>query len=212
MAATQCNSGPAVLLYGFRPMFLAAASWAIVALALWLGMFFGAIQLPTRFDPMSWHIHEMLFGFVMAAVAGFLLTAIPNWTGRLPVRGPRLAVLASLWLLGRVACLVSADLPAWLAIIADLAFPTGLLSVAMREIITGRNWRNLPVTAPLGLFIVADLLMHLEGLGVAVPTGLGWARGRRADPANLGHRRPHHPKLHVQLAVQEEERPAAGIA
>jgi uncharacterized protein involved in response to NO len=137
-------------------------------------MFFGYMQLPSRFDPLSWHVHEMLFGFVMAAVAGFLLTAIPNWTGRLPVRGLGLAALAGLWLLGRLACLISADMPAWLAIVADLAFPTALLAVAAHEIITGRNWRNLPMTAPLALFIVADLLMHLESLGISVPTGLGW--------------------------------------
>jgi uncharacterized protein involved in response to NO len=155
-------------------MFLAAGSWAIVALALRLAMFFGSLQLPTRFDPLAWHVHEMLFGFVMAAVAGFLLTAIPNWTSRLPVRGYPLAALAGLWLLGRIACLVSADLPTWLAVLADLAFPTSLLAVAAREIIVGRNWRNLPMTTPLALFIVADLLMHLESLGVSVPTGLGW--------------------------------------
>lgn len=165
---------PAVLDYAFRPMFLAAGSWAVIALALWLVMFFGYMRLPTRFDPLAWHVHEMLFGFVMAAVAGFLLTAIPNWTGRLPVRGNRLAVLAGLWLLGRLACLISADLPAWLAVLADLAFPTALLAVAAREIIAGRNWRNLPMTAPLALFIIADLLMHLESLGFAVPAGLGW--------------------------------------
>ncbi|MGC2415195.1 MAG: NnrS family protein [Stellaceae bacterium] len=165
---------PAVLDYAFRPMFLAAGSWAVIALALWLAMFFGYVQLPTRFDPLAWHVHEMLFGFVMAAVAGFLLTAIPNWTGRLPVRGLRLAALAGLWLLGRLACLISADLPTWLAVLADLAFPTALLAVAAREIIAGRNWRNLPMTAPLALFIIADLLMHLESLGFAVPIGLGW--------------------------------------
>jgi uncharacterized protein involved in response to NO len=165
---------PAVLDYAFRPMFLAAGSWAVIALALWLAMFFGYVQLPTRFDPLAWHVHEMLFGFVMAAVAGFLLTAIPNWTGRLPVRGVGLAALAGLWLLGRLACLISADLPAWLGVLADLAFPTALLAVAAREIIAGRNWRNLPMTAPLMLFIIADLLMHLESLGVAVPIGLGW--------------------------------------
>ena len=165
---------PAVLDYAFRPMFLAAGSWAAIALVLWLAMFFGSLQLPTRFDPLAWHVHEMLFGFVMAAVAGFLLTAIPNWTGRLPVRGYPLAALACLWLLGRLACLISADLPAWLALFADLAFPISLLAVAAREIIAGRNWRNLPMTAPLALFIAADLLMHLESLGVSVPTGLGW--------------------------------------
>ena len=165
---------PAVLDYAFRPMFLAAGSWAVIALALWLAMFFGYVQLPTRFDPLAWHVHEMLFGFVMAAVAGFLLTAIPNWTGRLPVRGYPLAALACLWLLGRLACLISADIPAWLGVLADLAFPSALLAVAAREIIAGHNWRNLSMTAPLMLFIIADLLMHLELLGFAVSIGLGW--------------------------------------
>jgi uncharacterized protein involved in response to NO len=66
-----------------------------------------AIELPSRFDPLTWHIHEMLFGFVMAAIAGFLLTAIPNWTQRLPVSGGLLGLLAGLWLLGRIACLGS---------------------------------------------------------------------------------------------------------
>lgn len=176
-ARPKRDQGPAVLLYAFRPMFLAAASWAVIALALWLAMFFGYIQLPTRFDPMSWHIHEMLFGFVMAAVAGFLLTAIPNWTGRLPVRGQGLGVLAALWMVGRLACLVSAVLPAWLAVVADVAFPVTLLAVAAREIVTGRNWRNLPMTVPLTVFVLSDLLMHLESLQVNVPAGLGWRLG-----------------------------------
>lgn len=170
----------AVLTHAFRPMFLGAGIWVIVTVALWLAMFFGYVELPTRFGPLAWHIHEMLFGFVMAAVAGFLLTAIPNWTGRLPVRGVPLALLASLWLLGRIACLISADLPAWLAIGADLSFPGVLLTVAAREIVIGRNWRNLPMTAPLLVFIAADLLMHLESIEVPVPTGLGWRLGLAA--------------------------------
>lgn len=167
----------AVFSYAFRPLFLAAASWAIVSIAVWLAMYLGYLQLPTRFDPLAWHIHEMLFGFVMAAVGGFLLTAISNWTNRLPVRGFLLALLASLWLLGRMACLISGDLPAWLAMAADLSFPTVLFAVAAREIIAGRNWRNLRMTAPLAVFILADLLMHFESLGFAVPTGLGWRLG-----------------------------------
>jgi uncharacterized protein involved in response to NO len=169
--------GPALLLYAFRPMFLAAASWAAIALALWLAAFFGTIQLPTRFDPLSWHIHEMIFGFVLAAVTGFLLTAIPNWTGRMPVRGIGLALLAMLWLLGRIACLISADLPEWLAPAIDLACPVTLLAVVAREIIAARNWRNLPMTAPLSVFAIADLLMHLEALDAPVPPGLGWRLG-----------------------------------
>jgi uncharacterized protein involved in response to NO len=171
---------PAVLTYAFRPMFLAAGTWAIVAIAVWLAMFLGYLQLPTRFDPLAWHIHEMLFGFVMAAVGGFLLTAIPTWTGRLPVRGRALALLAGLWLLGRIACLISADLPAWLAVVADLSFPVVLLAVAAREIIVGRSWRNLPITVLLAGFIIADLLMHLESLGMSGPSGLGWRLGLAA--------------------------------
>jgi uncharacterized protein involved in response to NO len=145
----------AVLTHAFRPTFLGAGIWAIVAIAIWLAVLFGYFQLPTRFGPLAWHIHEMLFGFVMAAVAGFLLTAIPNWTGRLPVRGVPLAVLASLWLLGRIVCLISADLPAWLAIGADLSFPVVLLAVVARELVVGRNWRNLPMTAPLAILVFA---------------------------------------------------------
>jgi uncharacterized protein involved in response to NO len=171
---------PAVLSYAFRPLFLAAASWAIVAIALWLAMFLGYARLPTRFDPLTWHIHEMLFGFVMAAVGGFLPTAIPNWTNRLPVRGYSLALLTGLWMLGRIVCLISAVLPAWLAIGGDLSFPVALLAVAAVEIIAGRNWRNLLITAPVAVFVVADLLMDLESLSFTVPGGLGWRLGLAA--------------------------------
>jgi uncharacterized protein involved in response to NO len=171
---------PALFANAFRPLFIASAVWAVLAIALWLAMLFGYVELPSRFDPLAWHIHEMLFGFVMAAVGGFLLTAIPNWTGRLPVKGLPLALLAGLWLLGRLACMISGALPAWLAIAADLSFPAALLVVAAREIVAGRNWRNLAMTAPLAIFIAADLLMHLESQGVGVAGGLGWRLGLAA--------------------------------
>lgn len=79
--------GAALLAQGFRPFFLAAALWAMAVLVLWLCALHGLVTLPTAFDPLSWHVHEMLFGFVFAAMAGFLLTAIPNWTGRMPLQG-----------------------------------------------------------------------------------------------------------------------------
>jgi uncharacterized protein involved in response to NO len=119
----------------------------------------------------------MLFGFVMAAIAGFLLTAIPNWTGRLPVSSSPLALLAGLWLLGRIVCLISALVPAWIAIAADLAFPVAFIGVVARAIVVGRNWRNLPMVAPVSVLGIANLLMHLEADGVAVPSGLGWRLG-----------------------------------
>ena len=171
---------PAFLTQGFRPFFLAAGLWSATAIALWIVMFTTGIALPSRFDPLTWHIHEMLFGFVMAAVAGFLLTAIPNWTQRLPVSGEPLALLAGLWLLGRIACLVSALVPPWLATAADLSFPVILVAVVAREIVAGRNWRNLPMVAPVTVLGIANLLMHLEADGVAVPAGLGWRLGLAA--------------------------------
>jgi uncharacterized protein involved in response to NO len=177
------NEMPPLLTAGFRPFFLAAATWSVLALAAWLAMFSAGIDLPSRFDPMTWHIHEMLFGFIMAAVGGFLLTAIPNWTNRAPVTGAPLAVLAALWLLGRLACLTSAMLPAWLAPVVDLAFPLALEVVAARELVAVGNRRNYPLLAPVMVLAIANLLMHLQALGVAIPVGLGWRLGIAAVSA-----------------------------
>jgi hypothetical protein len=159
---------------GFRPFFLAAAVWAALAIALWIDLFLTGGALPSRFDPLTWHIHAMLFGFVPAAIAGFMLTAIPNWTGRPPIRGARLIGLVALWLLGRVACLISAVLPLWLAATVDLAFLVALCVVAAHEIIAARNWRNLMMPLPIGALAIANLLMYLELAQFNVPAGLGW--------------------------------------
>ncbi len=158
----------------FRPFFLATALWAALALALWIVLFMTGSNLPSRFDSLTWHIHAMLFGFVVAAIAGFMLTAIPNWTGRRPIQGASLAALVALWLLGRIACLVSAFLPLWLAAAADPAFPFALFAVAAREIVATRNWRNLMMPLPIGLLGIADLLMYLELAQFNVPPGFGW--------------------------------------
>jgi uncharacterized protein involved in response to NO len=168
---------PPLLTAGFRPFFLAAATWAAASLAVWLSLMAGDVQLPSTFDPLTWHIHEMLFGFVMAAVGGFLLTAIPNWTSRAPVSGTPLAVLVSLWVLGRIACLFSAMVPGWLAPIADLAFPVALEIIAARELIAAGNKRNYPLLAPVIVLAIANLLVHLQTLDVAIPAGLGWRLG-----------------------------------
>jgi uncharacterized protein involved in response to NO len=176
----SARSTPAVLTQGCRPFFLAAGLWSISALAIWIVMLVTGTTLPSRFDPLSWHIHEMLFGFVTAAIAGFLLTAIPNWTKRLPINGLPLALLVGLWLIGRLVCLVSAFVPFWLSSAVDLSFPVVLVAVAAREIVAGRNWRNLPMVVPVTVLGVANLLMHLETEGFAVPPGLGWRLGLAA--------------------------------
>jgi uncharacterized protein involved in response to NO len=175
MALAALDGRPTALWsLAFRPFFLAAGLWAPLAVALWIVLLVSGGTLPSRFDPPTWHLHAMLFGFVLATIAGFLLTAIPNWTGRQPVQGRLLIGLAILWLLGRVSCFVSAFLPLWLAAGVDLAFPLMLCTLAGCEIIAARNWRNLLIPMPIGVLAVADLLMYLELAGIDVPTGFGW--------------------------------------
>ena len=154
--------GPAILSFGFRPMFLLAALWAAVAMVLWIFLLTGLVDLPMHFDPVTWHAHEFLFGYVSAVIAGFLLTAVPNWTGRLPVVGWRLAALAVLWVIGRLAILSSAALPVWIVTLCDLSFLTVLWAVILREIIAGKNWRNLPVLALVGVLILSNAFFHFE--------------------------------------------------
>jgi uncharacterized protein involved in response to NO len=103
----RAYSGPAILSYGFRPFFLLGAAYAGLGILIWLPLWFGDIKMPTAFSPLDWHIHEMLYGYVPAVMTGFLLTAIPNWTGRLPLQGGPLAALAALWIVGRVAVCMS---------------------------------------------------------------------------------------------------------
>src|SRR5262249_54758570 len=89
----QPYGGPALFSYGFRPFFLCGAIYAGLAVVVWMPVFTGELALPTAFVPRDWHVHEMLYGYVPAVVTGFLLTAIPNWTGRLPLQGKPLSGL-----------------------------------------------------------------------------------------------------------------------
>jgi uncharacterized protein involved in response to NO len=156
--------GPALFSYGFRPFFLAGALWAGVAVLLWLAQFLGGLTLPTRLAPLDWHVHEMLFGYVAAVIAGFLLTAIPNWTGRLPVNGAPLAALAALWLAGRIAIMTSDKIGALPAAVIDVSFLATLAAVALREIVAGKNWRNLRVLVVIAVLIAANVVFHLEAM------------------------------------------------
>jgi uncharacterized protein involved in response to NO len=133
----------------------------------------GGLALPTAFDPVTWHAHEMLFGFAGSAVAGFLLTAVPNWTGRMALQGRPLAALAALWLAGRVAVAFSAVTGPHAAAALDLAFPAALLGVVAREIVVGRNWRNLPVCLALAGLLAANALTHLDAIGLAATGSAG---------------------------------------
>ncbi len=161
--STRTNySGSKILSKGFRPFFLLAPFWAMLALFIWVLMFAGIISLPTSFLSSDWHIHEMLFGYTSAVIAGFLLTAVPNWTGRFPISGWRLLLLALLWVLGRTVILFSSNLDAIIVLLADLSFLVILSLVIAREIIVGKNWRNLRILGLLACFTGANLYFHLE--------------------------------------------------
>jgi uncharacterized protein involved in response to NO len=158
---------------GFRPFFFGGPAWAIIALALWLTALSGAIELPAEIDALAWHRHEMLFGFVGAIIAGFLLTAIPNWTGRLPIAGWPLAGLFALWAAARLALLFSGFTGLALAAILDVGFFVALAALAAREVLLANN-RNLPVVGLILLFGLADALDYLCIAGTIPNPDLGW--------------------------------------
>lgn len=154
--------GPAVLSYGFRPFFLLGAAYAGLAILAWLPMFLGELTLRTAFVPRDWHVHEMLYGYLPAVITGFLFTAIPNWTGRLPIQGAPLLALVVVWVLGRFAVTCSAQIGWFAAMLIDISFLTLIAAAAGREIFAGRNWRNLKVVALIALLIVGNIAFHLE--------------------------------------------------
>ncbi len=166
---------PAFLRGGFRPFFVGAALWAVFALAAWLAFLFGLVPQTFIDDPLAWHRHEMLFGFVGAAIAGFALTAVPNWTGRLPIAGWPLAALFGVWSAGRILPFVLANENVVL-IALDGGFYILLAVLLGREIAKSRN-RNLPVVAVIALFGVADLLDRAAMAGNAEIGSLGWRSG-----------------------------------
>jgi len=170
---TRLAASPALLRGGFRPFFLGGALWAIAVIVLFTSALGGAITLPTTFDMITWHRHEMLFGYLGAVIAGFLLTAIPNWTGRLPIAGAPLAALAGLWLAGRIAVACSALIGAPLAAVIDVGFMVTLALVAAREVLAAHN-RNLPVVGMAFLLAIANGLDHAEAIGLPLPIGLGY--------------------------------------
>jgi len=155
-------AGPAVLSYGFRPFFLLGSIWAGLEVLAWLPMFYGELAVATAFSPRDWHVHELMFGYVSAVVAGFLFTAIPNWTGRLPLQGKPLLILILAWLAGRYAVTFSTSI-GWIgAAVLDCSFLVLMALAVAREIVVGKNWRNLKIVALLSLLGVANVAFHLE--------------------------------------------------
>lgn len=154
--------GPALFSYGFRPFFFFGSVYAGAIILVWLPAFYGELQLSTAFAPRDWHVHEMLFGYIAAVVAGFLLTAVPNWTGRLPLQGRPLALLFSAWVAGRLAVSISAWIGWGAAAAIDSLFLVLLAAAAAREIIAGRKWNNLKIVVIVSLLAGGNIAFHLE--------------------------------------------------
>jgi uncharacterized protein involved in response to NO len=151
---------------GFRPFFLLSGVFAVVLMALWIPAFTGGRALSTYYGQIGWHSHEMIFGYAAGVIAGFLLTSVRNWTGLATATGGSLAALVALWLLGRILPFFSATLPVWLISVVDLAFLPALtanIGVPLARHGEKRNLLFLPLM--LGLF-AANLLVHLELLGL----------------------------------------------
>lgn len=160
LAAPASNRRTALWAYPFRPFFIAFGLYAILAVAGWLGVLLLGWPLNGKFLNMQWHSHEMLFGLVPAAIAGFLLTAMCNWTRSAPLAGARLQALFGLWLAGRVAMWLAGTLPHWLVLIADCAFLFAVAIYAGRVIVGSGNYRNLPLVAVVSAMALANLLFH----------------------------------------------------
>lgn len=188
------QSSIALLSYGFRPFFLGAGLWATVAMVLWIGLVSGLWQFANAYGAVAWHAHEFLFGYVSAVLTGFLLTAIPNWTGRLPLQGSPLLALCLLWAAGRVAMLATDQIGVVAAAAVDCAYLPTLAAVILLEIIVGRNWRNLKVTILVILVALANVVFQVEvlvrgapdyglRLGTAAIVGLIMLVGGRITPS-----------------------------
>ena len=158
----RAHQGWPLLANGFRPFFLFGSIYAGLAILLWLPVFYGEITLTSALAPRDWHVHEMLYGYLPAVITGFLFTAIPNWTGRMPIQGTPLLVLVIVWIAGRLCVTFSAE-TGWLAaMLVDASFLLLVAAAAAREILAGRNWRNLNVVMLVLLLLTGNIAFHLE--------------------------------------------------
>jgi uncharacterized protein involved in response to NO len=190
----QAYDGPALFSYGFRPFFLLGSLYSGLAILVWLPVFMGELSLTTAFLPRDWHVHEMLYGFLPAVITGFLFTAIPNWTSRLPIQGRPLMALVAVWLAGRVCVTFSAQ-TGWLAAtLVDTSFLLLVAAAVAREIVAGRKWGNLGVVALVVVLLAGNVAFHLEAhfkgaadmsmrVGIAVVVSLISLIGGRIIPS-----------------------------
>ncbi len=160
------SPAPQFLTYAFRPFFLLNAIFAMAIVILWVMVLQGHGPATLPANTMLWHGHEMLVGFAMAIIAGFILTAVATWTGRPPVNGLTLALLVLAWVAGRIVMILSGLLPAWLVAALDMVFPLLLCFLSAREIFSAKNRRNYPIVGITALLAILNLFYHLGSMQV----------------------------------------------
>jgi uncharacterized protein involved in response to NO len=166
---TKFTGRQAILESGFRLFFLLAASAAALLMGLWFGLFnFSPAALQPGYSPLYWHAHEMLFGFALAPIAGFLLTAVRNWTGRTTLVGKPLLLLALPWLLARLAAF-SGEFSPWIAAVFECLFLAGLALVIGKPILLTKQWAQLGIVSKVILLLPASLAFHLGVAGYWAP-------------------------------------------
>lgn len=147
--------------YPFRLFFLLVGVYGVLVVLAWVLFLFAGLPLPLGWSPLHWHSHEMLFGLIGAAIAGFILTAVCNWTGEPPLVGGRLILLGGAWLIGRIAFWLAGWLPLWLVAFMDMLFLPALGIILMRVLLAHDNRRNLLLAAIILLLALANLFMHI---------------------------------------------------
>ena len=168
------NFGPPVLRLGFRPFFLVAGIFAIVAMAIWTASYSFSIEFNfSGVAPSLWHAHEMIFGYVMAVVAGFLLTAIKNWTGEEVLRGKPLALLLMLWLVARLLPLSGLMIPIEIIAVVDVAFLFFLSSVCLLPVLKVKQYKQVGIISKLLLLMFCNVFYYLGVMGV-LAEGIQW--------------------------------------
>ncbi len=164
--AHNLESGPAILSLGFRPFFLAAGIFSVVSMLWWLGIY--QFQLPveiTSINLFQWHAHEMIYGYALAVITGFLLTATKNWTGIQTLHGKPLLLLLSLWAVARLLFLFG-SVYIWLAGVFDILFLLFSVAAVAYPIVKVKQWRQMAVLSKLILLLVGNVLFYLGALGL----------------------------------------------
>ncbi|QEY15294.1 NnrS family protein [Cellvibrio sp. KY-GH-1] len=169
-----------ILAHPFRPFFLLTGIYGVITVIVWMSFLYGGLSLPLGWSPVHWHSHEMLFGLIPMAIAGFLLTAVCNWTGATPLQGIALLALIIIWFAGRVAMWTASWWPVGIAAAVDLLFMPMMAIYMTRVLLRHGNKRNLPIAAILLLLSLANVMMHI-GFITSDPLWL-----RRGELMSLG--------------------------